>query len=126
MKRRAVLANRPSQNSVLVPPLFGVCRDCLLDLHLDGLQVEAGTLLHRRILNRRLGNPANFLLYKLEAPELKGKPVVECQRTVGTVGKAHAFKWIKANIGQDRPIDLDRATKADAVKTALASRHVKE
>jgi hypothetical protein len=82
-----------------------------LDLRLDRLKVETRALLHRRVLNRALG-PGDFLLHK--TPELKSKSIVERQRTVGTVGKVHAFKRIKRNIGQSMPIDLDRATKPAA------------
>src|SRR4029077_10623777 len=91
--------------------LFGVCRDSLLDLCLDGLEVEALAFLDRRVLDARRGPSGNLLLHKLEAPELEDKPVVERQRTVGTVRKVHAFERIKTNISQDWPINLDRATE---------------
>src|SRR5262245_40329308 len=48
----------------------------LVDLRLDGCQVEAGTLLHRREVDRGLGELGHFLLHEHEAPELVGKPVV--------------------------------------------------
>src|ERR1700722_14996581 len=94
--------------------LLGVCRDSLLDLRLDGLQVEARALLHRRGLARTLRDLADFVLYKLETPKLVGKPGVERQRTVGAVRKVHAFERVKTNVGQDRPIHLDRAAKPTA------------
>ncbi len=50
--------------------------DGLLNLLLDGLQVEACTLLHGRELDRGLGDLCHLLLHELEAPELVDEPVV--------------------------------------------------
>src|SRR5580698_3756361 len=98
----------------LLSRLLGVCRERILAMRFDRLQVEARALLHRWVLDRTLRHLANFLLYKLETPKLVGKPVVERQRTVGAVRKVHAFERVKTNVGQDRPIHLDRAAKPTA------------
>src|SRR6185437_13571499 len=82
----------------------------LLDLLLDGFEVEARTLLHRRKLDRRLGELADLLLHELEPPELEDKPVVVCQRSLIAAWQAGAFERIKPNVGEDWPIDLDRAS----------------
>ncbi len=42
-----------------------------LDLPLDGFEVEAGALLHRRKLDCSLGELADFLLNELEAQNSK-------------------------------------------------------
>src|SRR5262245_9519166 len=47
-----------------------------LDLLLDSLEVEARALLHRRKLDRGLGEFPDLLLYKHETPELDREPVV--------------------------------------------------
>ena len=60
--------------------------DGLLDLLLDGFQVEACALLHWWKLDRGLGEVANLLLHELEPPELVGKPVVEGQRSLVAIG----------------------------------------
>ena len=58
------------------------CRG-LLDLRLHGFEVEARALLHRRKLERRLGQFADLLLGELEPPELVDEPVVVRDRTIG-------------------------------------------
>src|SRR6185437_12753374 len=68
----------------------------LLDLLLDGFQVEARTFLHRWKLDRSLGELAHLLLHELESPELVSKPVIECQRPLVAVGQVRAFEGIKA------------------------------
>src|SRR5262249_43562947 len=56
-------------------PLFSSLRlDCLLDLLLDGLQVEARALLHRRELDRGLGEFVHLLLHQHQAPRPLGEP----------------------------------------------------
>ena len=47
---------------------------------LTAYQFEARAFLHRRKLNRSLGEFPNLLLRKLKAPELINKVVVEGQR----------------------------------------------
>jgi hypothetical protein len=56
-----------------------------------------------------LSELCHLLLRELEAPELVGKPVMICQRSFIAVGQTRALEWIKADVGQDRPVDLDRA-----------------
>src|ERR1700742_398602 len=90
--------------------LAGVRLHGLLDLFLDGFEIEARALLHRRKLNRRLGELADLLLHELEPPELENEPVIECQRPLSAVGQVRAFERIKPDIGEDWPINLDRAS----------------
>src|SRR5215475_11793701 len=52
----------------------------LLELRLQRLQVEAGALLHRRIVEEGLRVAGDRLLHVDEAPELVGEPVVEGER----------------------------------------------
>src|SRR5262245_22814824 len=85
----------------------GTRRYGLLDFRLDGFQVEARALLHRRKLDRSLGELADFLLHELEPPELVSKPVIECQRPLIPVGQVRAFERIEADVGEDWPIKLD-------------------
>src|SRR5262245_59429628 len=59
----------------------GVRLHGLLDLLLDGFQVEARALLHRRELDRGLSELPHLLLHQHEAPELVDKVVVERERT---------------------------------------------
>src|SRR5262249_9486939 len=103
--------------SVLVctPSLLSSVRlDGLLNLLLDGLQVEARALLHRREFDGRLSELPDLLLRELEAPELVGKPVVVGQRPLIAVGQARPLEGIEPDIGEDGPIDLDRAAQPAA------------
>src|SRR5262245_11437601 len=95
----------PARNMTL---LAGTRLDGFLDLGFDGFQIEACALLHRWKLDRSLRELSHFLLYKLEAPELVGKPVVECQRPLVAVGQTRALERIETEIGEDRPVNLDR------------------
>lgn len=54
--------------------LAGTSLHCLLDLRLDGFQIEACTLLHRREVKRSLGKLCHPLLRNAK---LDGEPVVE-------------------------------------------------
>src|SRR6476469_3123031 len=95
--------------------LFSCVRlDGLLDLLLDGFQVEARALLHRREFDGRLSELPDLLLRKLEAPELEGKPVVVGQRPLVAVWQPRPLERIEPEIGEDRPIDLDRAAQPAA------------
>src|SRR5262245_44916712 len=97
------------------PVLFASVRlHGFLDLLLDGFQVEACALLHWWKLYRGLGELANLLLYELEPPELESEPVIERQRPLIAVGQVRAFEGIEADIGKDRPINLDRAAQPAA------------
>src|SRR6476620_6566469 len=82
----------------------------LLDLFLDGFEIEARALLHRRKLDRRLGKLADLLLHELATPELENKPIIECQRPLRAVWQVRAFERIKPNVSEYRPIHLDRAS----------------
>src|SRR5215831_4176344 len=86
----------------------GVCSlaammlDHLVDLSLDGLEVERGWILHRRIVDRRQRQFADGLLDQHEAPELAGKEVVAVAEGAG-VGRLaadirRAFERILPNV----------------------------
>ena len=70
------------------------------DLLLDGLQVEAGPLLHRRELDERLAEPGDFLLDVNESPELVGVPIVEIDRS----GQARLNGWLGGTVKPGWPI----------------------
>src|SRR5438552_4174746 len=53
--------------------------DGLLNLLLHGIEVEARTLLHRRELDRGLGQLRHLLLDMDKAPELVDEPIVVVQ-----------------------------------------------
>src|SRR6266702_1694939 len=93
---------------------LGVRLDGLLDLLLDGFQVETRALLHRRKLDRSLGELRDLLLHELETPELVSKPVAECQGTLNAAGQARAVEGIQADISEDRPTNIDRAAQQTA------------
>jgi hypothetical protein len=55
----------------------GMLFDCSLDLRLHGIEVEARTFLHRRVVDGRHGEFRHFLLDEYEAPELIHEPFIE-------------------------------------------------
>jgi IS5 family transposase len=50
-----------------------------VNLRLDGFQIEARALLHRREVEGSLGKLCHPLLHEYKSPELVGEPVVEGQ-----------------------------------------------
>src|SRR5262249_29096961 len=79
-----------------------------LDLRLHGIEVEAGPLLHRRVLDRSHGQLFDFLLDEHEAPEFVLEPV---EVLLGTgsgpaLGPARALEGIEAKVGQERHVDV--------------------
>src|SRR5262249_41188693 len=80
----------------------------LVDLGFHGRQVEAGALLHRWEVDGRLGELGHFFLHEYEAPELVGEPVVVGERPAGGGRQAGALERVEAEVGQNRPVDLDR------------------
>src|SRR5438128_731712 len=74
----------------------------LLDLVLHGLEVEARALLHRRELDRRLGQLPDLLLDVDEPPELVDEPGVVVQRT----GHSRALEGVEAEVHEDRHVRL--------------------
>src|SRR5262245_35546896 len=69
----------PSIAPIILPPCL--CGHGRFDLRLDGLQIEACTLLHRWKLYRCLCQFCDLVLDELEPPELIDKPVVIADRT---------------------------------------------
>src|SRR5215472_16060154 len=67
-----------------LPSVVGL--DHLFDLLLHCLQVEGGRVLHRRIVNGRLGKVGHVLLDHDEAPELAGEEVVAVAERAGQHG----------------------------------------
>ena len=57
---------------------------------------------------------ADLLLHELETPELVDKPVVESERAPYRRWAARALERIEPEVGEDRPIDLDRAAEPTA------------
>ena len=70
---RARLLTRPPPAVSLLP---FVALHHFVDLSFHGLEVERGWRLHRRIVDRCLGELGHFLLDHHEAPELAGIEVV--------------------------------------------------
>src|SRR5215470_2667673 len=62
------------------PLVGGPAFHFLIQLLLQGLEVEARALLHRRVVDESLRVPADFLLHEHEAPELVDVPVVVGER----------------------------------------------
>src|SRR5262245_42622266 len=76
----------------------------LLHLFLDSLQIEACPLLHGRKLDRALGELSHLLLNGDKTPKLVSPPIRRKQRLI----EPGAFKWVQAEVDEDRPIDFDR------------------
>src|SRR3954452_20996776 len=75
----------------------------LLDLLLDGLQVEARALLHGRELDRRPGQLPDLLLHVDEAPEL----VLEPLEVLDRAGESRALEGVEPQVHQDWDVRLD-------------------
>src|SRR5262249_28328426 len=100
---------RPARNISLLSSLR---LDGLLNLLLDGLQIEACTLLHGRKLDRGLGDFRHLLLHELEAPELVDEPVVIADRpAILAVEHARSLERVQTKIDQDRPVHLERGAE---------------
>src|SRR5439155_2504695 len=67
-------------------------------------------LLHRRVLDERLGVLCHLLLYKNEAPELVHKPIHVLKGSC----QAGTLERIEFEVDEDRHIDLDRPAKPAA------------
>ena len=65
-------------------------------------------------LQRCLCEFPHFLLDIDEAPELVSEPVVVRQRPLIAARQASSLKGVKTDIGEDRPIDFDRAAQPPA------------
>src|SRR5215813_5369257 len=78
-----------------------------LQLLLQGFEIEARALLHRRELEEGLRLPRDLVLDEHEAPELVREPVVVGQRPRET----GALERIEAKVDEDGPVDLDRAAE---------------
>ena len=101
--------------------LLSVRRTGLLDLCLHSFQVETRPGLHRWEFDGGLRHLRHFLLHELEAPELEDEPVVVRQGTLRAARHAGALVRVEAQVGEDRPIDLDRAAEhAQRVTHAVA------
>jgi hypothetical protein len=77
------------------------------NLLLYGLHVEGSRRLHRREVDKALRELADLLLHEHEPPELVLKPIGKLHRA----GYSRALKGVEANVGQDRPINLDRVAE---------------
>src|SRR5262245_30020486 len=110
---------RPSSRShpvaVAIGSLARFAGHGLLDLLLHRLQIEARALLHRRKLDRSLGDLRDFILHELEAPELIDEPVVVADRSaILAVVHAGPLERVETKIDQDWPVHLDRGAKPAA------------
>src|SRR5262245_13446209 len=79
----------------------------LLELLLQGFEVEARTFLHRGKLKDRLRGFRDLLLHESEPPELVCIPVVKGEGT----GEPRALERIQPQVDQDRPVRLHRRAK---------------
>src|SRR5262245_59092854 len=82
-------------------------RDCFHDLLLDGVQVERSWFLNRRELDEALAELRNLMLDEDEAPEFVLEPLSLLQGLPHT----RSLQRFQAEVGQDRPVHLDRAAK---------------
>src|SRR5947209_15016498 len=104
-------ATRPLRDRTLLTVL-GL--DGFRDLRLDGVEVEARALLHRWVLDGRLGQLRHFLLHEHEPPELVHEPLVEealcaVQGPVDRV--AEALERVEAQVGDRRRVHVDLAAE---------------
>src|SRR5271157_1358225 len=85
-----------------------MCRSALArleQLFLHGLKVECRALLHGREFDEARTELRDLLLYQYEPPELVDVPVEEAERARQT----RTLERVQPDVGQDRPVDLDRA-----------------
>src|SRR4051812_23984259 len=102
---------RPLRDRTLLAVL---CLDGLRDLRLDGVEVEARALLHRRILDGRLGQLRHLLLDEHEPPELVHEPLVEeaLRAVQGPVDRiAEAFEGVEAQVRNRWRVHMDLAAE---------------
>src|SRR5215510_7887178 len=123
------------RRSAPVDASLGHCRSRRLDLGLHGIEVEARALLHRRKLDRGLGQLQDLLLDEHKAPELVLEPLeVRLGPELGTaVGPTRTLERIEPQVGDVGHIGLGLVTEpatglidepelvvADAHRTQLA------
>src|SRR5258706_507786 len=107
---RAALASQPPRRSfLLVAGAFGRrfrFGHLLSHLRLDCVKVEAGSPLHRRVIEEGLDFLAHYLLDKHEAPELELEPIEVLLRPVfrPVAGPACAFERVKSQVGDVRDV----------------------
>src|SRR6266478_2117551 len=88
------------QNTFVV--LLAHCRPGRRDFRFHGIEIEAGALLHRRVLDGRHDELLHLLLDKHEAPEFVFEPLEVLLRPGfgPTIGPARALERIQAKVGQ--------------------------
>src|SRR5262249_5321326 len=93
--------------------LLGHRLSCRLDLRFHGIEVEARALLHRRILDGRVGQLHDLFLHEHEPPELVLEPLeVRLRPGLGAVvGPARALERIETQVSDVRYVRLGLLTE---------------
>src|SRR5262247_1499615 len=95
--------------------LSGLVFDSRVDLLLHGLQVEGCWILHRRVVNGRLGEICDPLLDEHEAPELPGIKVIHVAATqivqALRINRRRPFEGILADVHHSRHVGRDLAAR---------------